>query len=115
MRHLAYRARRAVVPSVTAIALVFTSACDRVKDQLLDPQQPGVIGPGSVGSAIGAEALVVGAVQSLSSATGGGTNMWSAGGTLTDEWMSGDTFFQTDDKDRRSVPAGSSSTRPWPQ
>jgi hypothetical protein len=29
--------------------------------------------------------------------------------------MSGDTFFQTDDKDRRAVPAGSSSTSPWPQ
>ena len=36
--------------------------------------------------------------------------MWPA-----DEWMSGDTFFQTDDKDRRAVPAGSSSTSPWPQ
>jgi len=98
-----------------AIALLSIGACDHVKDQLLDPQQPGVIGPTSVENAIGAEALVIGAVQQLSSATGGSTNMWSAGGTLTDEWMSGDTFFQTDDKDRRSVPAGSSSTSPWPQ
>jgi starch-binding outer membrane protein, SusD/RagB family len=113
--HMTYRARRAIAPSLMSAALLFVFGCDRVKDQLLEPQQPGVIGPGSVASAIGADALVVGALQSFSSATGGGTNMWSAGGTLTDEWMSGDTFFQTDDKDRRAVPAGSSSTSPWPQ
>jgi hypothetical protein len=99
---------------LAAIALS-ASSCGHLKDQLLDPQQPGTIGPASVGNAIGAEALVVGALQSLSSATGGSVSMWSAGGTLTDEWMSGDTFFQTDDKDRRAVPAGSSSTSPWPQ
>jgi starch-binding outer membrane protein, SusD/RagB family len=112
---ISYRARQAVAPSLLAAAVCFISSCSHLKDQLLDPQQPGVIGPSSVGSAIGADALVVGALQSLSSATGGSTSMWSAGGTLTDEWMSGDTFFQTDDKDRRAVPAGSSSTSPWPQ
>jgi hypothetical protein len=98
-----------------AAAVVITFGCDHVKDQLLDPQQPGVIGPGALESAIGADALVVGALERFTNATGGSTNMWSAGGTLTDEWMSGDTFFQTDDKDRRAVPAGSSSTSPWPQ
>lgn len=112
MMHTTHRALRT---ALTAAALVFFGGCSHLKDQLLDPQQPGVIGPGSVESAIGAEALVVGALERLSNATGGSTSMWSAGGTLTDEWMSGDTFFQTDDKDRRAVPAGSSSTSPWPQ
>jgi hypothetical protein len=115
MIRIAYRARQASLPSLVLALLLSSGSCSHLKDQLLDPQQPGVIGPSSVGSAIGAEALVVGALQSLSSATGGSTSMWSAGGTLTDEWMSGDTFFQTDDKDRRAVPAGSSSTSPWPQ
>src|SRR5215471_11369312 len=115
MTHMTYRARQAAFPSVIIVTLLCAVSCSHLKDQLLDPQQPGVIGPSSVGSAIGADALVVGALQSLTSATGGSTNMWSAGGTLTDEWMSGDTFFQTDDKDRRAVPAGSSSTSPWPQ
>jgi hypothetical protein len=110
--HTTHRAWRAVL---MAAALVITGACDHLKDQLLDPQQPGVIGPGALESAIGADALVVGALERFTNATGGSTNMWSAGGTLTDEWMSGDTFFQTDDKDRRAVPAGSSSTSPWPQ
>src|SRR5206468_7199450 len=53
--------RRVSASGMMAAAMLFASSCDHVKDQLLDPQQPGVIGPGSVGSAIGAEALVVGA------------------------------------------------------
>lgn len=114
MTHMRSRARRAVAPSMLVAALVIAGACSW-KDQLLEPQQPGTIGSDAVSDAIGAEALVVGAIQSFSNATGGSVSMWSAGGTLADEWMSGDTFFQTDDKDRRSVPAGSSSTSPWPQ
>src|SRR5262245_5507054 len=106
---------RALRMAMSAAALVVFGGCDHLKDQLLDPQQPGVIGPGALESAIGADALVVGALERFTNATGGSTNMWSAGGTLTDEWMSGDTFFQTDDKDRRAVPAGSGSTSPWPQ
>ncbi len=113
MMQMMGRARRVVLPGV--MALIAVAACDKVKDQLLEPQQPGVIGPGSVNSPTGADALVVGALERFTNATGGSTNMWSAGGTLADEWMSGDTFFQTDDKDRRAVPAGSSSTSPWPQ
>jgi len=111
MTTMTYRAW--VVPSVLIAAFVF-AACD-FKDELLEPQQPGTIGPEAVSDPIGADALVVGALQSFQNSTGGGTTMWSAGGTLADEWMSGDTFFQTDDKDRRAVPAGSSSTSPWPQ
>src|SRR5260221_411608 len=111
MIRMTYRARRAAALSV-ALAGVFLASCS-VKDELLGPQQPGVIGPTSVGNAVGAEALRVGAVQSLSSATGGATNMWSAGGTLADEWMSGDTFFQTDDKDRRDIPNASTVSPPY--
>ena len=48
MMHITHRAWRAVAPSVVASALLFTGACDHLKDQLLDPQQPGVIGPGHV-------------------------------------------------------------------
>jgi hypothetical protein len=113
MLHMTDRARRTIGASMTAAALWVFAGCQSVKDQLLEPQQPGVIGPTSVNSPIGAEALVVGALERFANATGGSTNMWSAGGTLADEWMSGDTFFQTDDKDRRSIPNG--STSPWPQ
>ncbi|HEX4681360.1 MAG TPA: hypothetical protein VH277_01555 [Gemmatimonadaceae bacterium] len=110
------RARPAALLTLAVCGIAaFVAGCDQLKDSLLAPQQPGVIGPGSVNTPTGADALVVGALERLSNATGGAVSMWSAGGTLTDEWFSGDTFFQTDDKDRRSVPAGSSSTSPWPQ
>src|SRR5437763_4862386 len=110
------RARPAALSALAACGLAaFVAGCNQLQDSLLDPQQPGVIGPGSVSTQTGADALAVGALERLSNATGGSVSMWSAGGTLSDEWMSGDTFFQTDDKDRRAVPAGSSSTSPWPQ
>src|SRR5690349_6607902 len=108
------RTERAIALSLGIGACGFVAACN-FKDELLEPQQPGTIGSDAVSDAIGAEALVVGALQSFQNATAGSVSMWSAGGTLADEWMSGDTFFQTDDKDRRAVPAGSSSTSPWPQ
>ena len=108
------RTHRAIALSLGLGACLVVGACN-FKDELLEPQQPGTIGSDAVSDAIGAEALVVGALQSFQSNTAGSVSMWSAGGTLADEWMSGDTFFQTDDKDRRAVPAGSSSTSPWPQ
>ena len=78
MTTMTYRAW--VVPSVLIAAFVF-AACD-FKDELLEPQQPGTIGPEAVSDPIGADALVVGALQSFQNSTGGGTTMWSAGGTL---------------------------------
>ena len=34
--------------------------------------------------------------------------MWASAGTLADEWKSGDTFFQTDETDRRTIPTNNS-------
>jgi hypothetical protein len=104
MMWINYRALPAVV---LAGALIAATACN-VNDELLSPQQPGVIGSGDVQSATGAEALRVGALQQLSSVTGGGTSMWASAGTLADEWKSGDTFFQTDETDRRTIPTNNS-------
>ena len=106
MRLERYRARWAAATMVAATSLLLGSC--NVNDTLLEPQQPGVIGPGSVDNAIGAEALRIGAMQQLSAVTGGGTTMWSSGGTLADEWKSSDTFFQTDETDRRTIPTNNS-------
>ena len=103
MTSLRYRTRSAVAASV----LVLVSACN-INDELLSPQQPGVIGAEDVQSATGAEALRIGALQQLSSVTGGATSMWASAGTLADEWKSGDTFFQTDETDRRTIPTNNS-------
>ena len=100
---ITYRTRSAIAASV----LVLVSACS-VNDELLSPQQPGVIGAEDVQSATGAEALRIGALQQLSSVTGGATSMCASAGTLADEWKSGDTFFQTDETDRRTIPMNNS-------
>lgn len=102
-----YCARWAVAASLVAAAPLFLGSCD-VQQTLLEPQQPGVIGPEFVDNATGAEALRIGALQQLSSVTGGGTTFWSSGGTLADEWKSADTFFQTDETDRRTIPTNNS-------
>jgi hypothetical protein len=52
--------------------------------------------------------LRIGALQQLSSVTGGATSMWASAGTLADERKSGDTFFQTDETDRRTIPTNNS-------
>ena len=107
MNIVRYRARWAIAASMVTVAPLLLGSCN-VNDTLLEPQQPGVIGPESVDNAIGAEALRIGALQQLSAVTGGGTTMWSSGGTLADEWKSSDTFFQTDETDRRTIPTNNS-------
>src|SRR5690349_13988343 len=97
-----YRARPVIVGAVIAAS----AGCSTYKDQLLSPQQPGIIGPGSVASPTAADALRLGALDRLKSATVGtsGTEtMYTMGGLLTDEWKSGDTFSQRVETDQRNV------------
>ena len=105
MTTMTYRARWGIATIAALAALL--GACN-VNEELLEPQQPGVIGPGDVEGATGAEALRVGALERLSMVTGGATTIWSSAGTLADEWKSGDTFFQTDETDRRTIPTNNS-------
>ncbi|HEY5061268.1 MAG TPA: hypothetical protein VII52_07010 [Gemmatimonadaceae bacterium] len=104
MQTIIDRTRAALLAGTIAGAFVAAAGCN-VKDELLSPQQPGVIGPANVQGAVGAEALRIGALSAFQGATGGnsGTSMWSSAGTLADEWKSGDTFFQTDETDRRTI------------
>lgn len=97
------RARPAIVAG-TLLALV--AGCSTYKDQLLAPQQPSIIGPDQVGSPTAADALRIGALSRLKTATVGtsGTEtMYTMGGLLTDEWKSGDTFSQRVETDQRTI------------
>lgn len=103
MTAFSYRARP-VIAMTAALALV--GGCSSFKDQLLEPQQPSIISPEQVSSATAADALRLGALSRLKSATAGtsGTeSMWTMGGLLTDEWKSGDTFSQRVETDQRTV------------
>jgi hypothetical protein len=102
MMRSSYRAR----PAVVGAALAALAGCSSYKDQLLAPQQPGIISPEAVASPTAADALRIGALARLKSATVGtsGTEtMYTMGGLLTDEWKSGDTFSQRVETDQRSI------------
>ena len=90
---------------VVALALFAgLSGCD-IKDSLLEPQQPGIIGPEATGSPTAADALRKGALDRLARASEGDGNggLWPMSGLLADEWKSGDTFVQRVETDGRTM------------
>lgn len=100
------RGRWAVAALLAGAPIV--ASCN-VKQELLAPQQPGVLVPGDVSSAgaPGAEALRIGAIGGLQAFVGGGTvnqeNIWMLSDLLTDVWKSGDTFLERNETDQRAI------------
>jgi hypothetical protein len=97
-----------------ALLATFSTACN-VKEELLSPQQPGVIGPEDVSGAgpTGANALYVGALGRLTnwSAGGGGVNNPNVvifSDLLADVWKSSDTFSQHNETDQRVIQTNNS-------
>ncbi len=108
MKRFGYRARW-VATGMLAIGTLTIGACG-VKDDLLAPQQPGVIKPGDIANAgaAGAEALRIGALGGLHDWTQGGggsnsNNILMMADLLTDVWKSGDTFTQHNETDQRVI------------
>jgi hypothetical protein len=98
--------RSAALWAATAAAIALPlaiSGCD-AKKELLEPQQPGVISPGDIQSATGAEALYVGALSRMKRALNGFSDAaWNWAGLFTDEFKSADTFSQRNDADQRNL------------
>jgi hypothetical protein len=109
MMRSTYRAR----PLVLGAAALALAGCSNVKDQLLSPQQPSVIGPEQLGSPTAADALRIGALGRLRTATAGGEDTWMLGGLITDEWKSGDTFSQRNDTDQRKLTTDNANVNTW--
>lgn len=103
MLRIANRARWAVA-GAAAVGIASLAACDP-KQELLNPQQPGVISPTDVANATGAEGLYLGTLGRLRTSLNGGSNnqeqLWAFEGLMTDEFKSGDTFSQRNDADQR--------------
>jgi hypothetical protein len=85
----------AALCAVAGLAFVALTGCN-VKDQLLAPQNPGIIDPSAVNSPTAALALRVGALSRYKQLTNGnGTEaVWEYAGTLADEYKNSD--FLTD-------------------
>jgi hypothetical protein len=102
MTILGYRARGL---ALLAAALA-VEGCD-VKQELLAPQQPGVISPSDVNNATAADALYTGALGRWKNAVNGNGNnteaLWNWEALFTDELRSGDTFSQRNDADQRNL------------
>ena len=99
-RHLS-RARWWVA-SASLLLTPLMGGCN-VNDELLQPQNPGVIDPSSTNSPAAASGLRVGALGQLKNRTAGGESVWLWGGLLSDEWKSSDTFTQRNETDQRSI------------
>lgn len=102
MLNFRYRARWAATAAALLAAPIGMNACNP-KQELLAPQNPGLIDPTQVNSADAADALRIGALGSLKNQTGGGETLWLWGGMLTDEWKSSDTFLQRNETDQRAM------------
>src|SRR3954451_19501396 len=104
MRNLIKNARWATMGA--AALLPALSGCD-LKQSLLSPQQPGVIGPTSVTTPTGAEALRVGALGAFKAWVAGGgvnfANLPMMSDLVTDVWASGDTQSQHNETDQRTM------------
>jgi hypothetical protein len=85
----------AALCAIAGLAFVALTGCN-VKDQLLAPQNPGIIDPSAVNSPTAALALRVGALSRYKQLTNGnGTEaVWEYAGTLADEYKNAD--FLTD-------------------
>jgi hypothetical protein len=91
MMHKMNRARLVIAGCVAA--MVFVTACDHVKDQLLQPQNPGLVDPSAVGNPTAALALRVGAIGRYTTLENGEL-VWEYAGVLVDEFSNSD--FNTD-------------------
>jgi hypothetical protein len=108
MLRLTHRARGRVAASAVALTSVLLAGCmNNLKDELLSPQQPGVIDPSSVANLTAADALYTGALgrwKNSMNGNGGNTeSIWNWEALFTDEVRSADTFSQRNDADQRNL------------
>lgn len=99
------RARWTAVGALAVLPMLL-NGCD-LKQALLSPEQPGVIGPTSVTTPTGAEALRIGALGSFKAWVAGGgvnfANLPMMSDLVTDVWTSGDTQSQHNETDARTM------------
>lgn len=86
--------------------LITLAACTEFKNQLLEPQNPGLIDPSAVTSPAAAQALATGALGRLRFVVDcGGNNecLWEEAGDLTDEFHNSDFQTVRQDIDQRLI------------
>jgi starch-binding outer membrane protein, SusD/RagB family len=87
--------------AVLALAALPMGGCS--PDEILSVQDPDLINPSDVQSTAGANAVRLGALNRLNTATSGGESLFLLGGLFTDEWINGDSFIARQEIDQRTV------------
>ena len=100
---LPFRSVRLGAAALALVAAGALAACGNVTDKLLEAKDPDFVPPEDVNSPDAADALRVGALSRLRSATGGAESSWLFGGLLADEWSTSSTFVQNDEADERQM------------
>lgn len=86
---------------MAALAAIPAAACST--DEILDVTDPDIINPADVASAAGANAVRLGALARLNTATSGGESLFLLGGLFADEWNNGDSFIARQEIDQRVI------------
>jgi len=96
------RLRRAAAAAATAaMASLGFGAC--APSEFLEVTDPDIINPSDVASPAGANAIRLGAIARLNSATTGGESLLLLGGLFADEWNNGDSFIARQEIDQRTI------------
>ena len=72
-------------------------------DRILSVEDPDIINPADVQSPAGANAVRIGALARLNTATSGDESLFLLGGMLGDEWINGDSFIDRQQVDQRVI------------
>jgi hypothetical protein len=115
MMRFTHRPRWTVMAGVVAVAALSFAACTSFKDQLLEPQNPGLIDASAVSSPAAAYALKVGAIGTVRNVVDCGGNyecLWEEIGNLTDEYHNADFQNTRQDIDQRQM-TNDNPSLPW--
>ena len=104
MSKIVNRSRWAAV-LVAASLIALAPGCSNWKDQLLSPQNPGLIDQSAVGSSAAATALKIGAIGKLRTLLNcsSGECLWEEAGNLADEFKNSDFQPDRQDIDQRTM------------
>jgi len=104
-QHAGFRRRLGRASALLAAGALsaLTLACTDAKENLLTAVDPDLINPQDVLSPDGANALRIGALSRLRTATAASDGDWLFGGLLADEWSTSSTFVQNDEADERNM------------
>src|SRR3954447_23446504 len=115
MMRMTNRARWAATAGAAALTVLVIGACTDFKNDLLQPQNPGLIDPSAVGSPAAAMALKVGAMGRVRFVVDCGGNsecLWEEAGSLADEYHNSDFQNTRQDIDQRQI-SDENGTIPW--